>query len=1637
MFRLAQKEHLIVPAHVDHLANLRDFVVQIGEKYRFSHKLVNAFKLAVDEAATNIIEHAYGDNEGYITIQAIIRRKSLTINLIDQGIYFDPKWVKSPDIKNNLDENLPTGLGIFMMRRLMDKVDYCKTEAGNELSLTKIDSGRGKRLSFASLADLPASLKMRYVANAAFLLAIVHLLGFAYFYSRVADKIAAPYFQSGKKLSKRLSKQLGSVRPELLGGPDGSDYIDAIMLPVSDENMGRIYSLSLEDTLGNVAWSTIYSEIGQPFERPASPILTTSGALSYVVDGTTEIFEFQHPLTAHDRALAFKSVHVLLLGSYLESEIQAKVHYYVKLALLSFGLSYGILLLMIYVVTYPLRKLSRWVRDVREGEVRNDLDIDSTSEIGEIARAFSDITEKYRESQKHLATREKFEKEIYLAQEVQRALLPEKTPVLESLEIDAYYEPAETVSGDFYDFIEIDQDAVGIVVADVAGKGVPGSMVMTMIRTALRTEARGQRDAAEVLRRVNEFVFNDMAKGLFVTVFYVIIDTKVLTLNFASAGHTPMILHRGRSKSSFYINPVGFPIGLKLPEPDSFNIRIESDTIQLEEGDTVLLYTDGLTEAMNRKRALFGEERLLTAIRQHHADPLLAFVENLKNAVYSFREGTPQHDDITLVAIRRKSVKTDKSSRTDASPVDDSISVEAKFLSIEEVTRILDVVAAQPEYEAEEIQRKLKTKRYQNTEIDIARIEAELRRRGLHTPGLRLLFAQTCESSDREVRPPGTPRLNLTGSVRMARRKRPKRKLKVAPDGGIKAKPPAEQPTPDPADTRSAFLPLAAKPVYRQETPKSSEIAPEDEAEFVFGDFIDDLITVTARPGPAVEEQEKTPVVEDKTEEAPLQAGESPKLKEDPPDENPESVHPVAEKPTALAETENAAELEVGSASPVMEDGHEVLEISAETESENKESPELEVEEPVTDPTSAVQDDISDSLVDSIFHGYLAQPEPDGAPPREQPDSTGTITERQWTDGAPETSDLAEPPEAADEDDEYASLLPSPDETLGKATGPDEVPVEESADMAGESEIIEQTQPLAQTEQVEEPLSGPSQESDPAPTHSTEEELPAPADTVPEAVDMGQDAFGPAEDVDAPEAAAPPEVFPITELKANELDDQYFQRPRKPKSKKQQAPASESDVRESGATLANALLATASNLSEQPPAVPDEAPPLEETTDLHENRDTITSDDAYFSATVESLLAPQDEATTFEDSRTEDIEPPPEKTPTPTKDHEQTAARQFSERELEAGEAPVPERSEETAEPDGEDEAIESVFRTIELDAIVGHAPDDADDQTEPATPGDEMPGADIEVPPMWETASDRDETTLPPEIPESTAAEDTGSTTATESGDAAQPEAAEESELQQLLQLGIQRYREKDYEHAIIYFKKVLKIDPNFHDVYAMLSNSYFRNDMLGEAVVCYEQLKEDGAADISSRENLALIYWKLGVQKLAVTEWQEILRENPERKDIEARIARALSKTRPVSDEAAATESSLHVEQPCNGHNGNSDHIQFLQQGIECYRTKDYESAIAIFKRVIEQFPEQKEGYNYLGNAYFRKGMLDEAAEIYERLEEMEFENTAVLENLGLIRAKQGRYAAAAAKWSKALQRNPDRLDLKRKIDKIKELI
>ena len=241
--------------------------------------------------------------------------------------------------------------------------------------------------------------------------------------------------------------------------------------------------------------------------------------------------------------------------------------------------------------------------------------------------------------------RERAEQELRVARSIQQASLPKEVPQLEGWHIAPFYRPAREVGGDFYDFFGLEDGRLGIVVGDATGHGVPAALVMASARSMLRAVAQASNSPGDALRRVNDPLATEIPPNMFVTCFYCILDPKSGSLSYANAGHDlPYVWHGGACEE---LRARGMPLGL-MP-----GMHYEQKEIVLQKGESALLYTDGLVEAHNPQREMFGFPRLQTLVSEH-AEEERSLEATLLEELYSFvGEGWEQEDDITLLTLRR------------------------------------------------------------------------------------------------------------------------------------------------------------------------------------------------------------------------------------------------------------------------------------------------------------------------------------------------------------------------------------------------------------------------------------------------------------------------------------------------------------------------------------------------------------------------------------------------------------------------------------------------------------------------------------------------------------------------------------------------------------------------------------------------------------------------------------------------------------------------------------------------------------------------------------------------------------------------------------------------------------------------
>ena len=247
----------------------------------------------------------------------------------------------------------------------------------------------------------------------------------------------------------------------------------------------------------------------------------------------------------------------------------------------------------------------------------------------------------YEEEQKLQA----LEEDLRTARHIQQSLLPKENPKLEGIDIAGLSIPAKQVGGDYYDFIPIDNEHWGIAIADVSGKGTPAALLMANLQACLRGQALINRSVKDTVSKTNFALSRFMDMGKFITLFYGIINIKDKSFTYTNAGHNfPFLLDKENNLTT--LEKGGTILGI------SDKSVYEEETIQLKPDDLLLLYTDGITEAINEKEEMFEEERLLQLLKDNQTLSAPRLSQKIVDDVILFSGNVPQSDDITLVLVK-------------------------------------------------------------------------------------------------------------------------------------------------------------------------------------------------------------------------------------------------------------------------------------------------------------------------------------------------------------------------------------------------------------------------------------------------------------------------------------------------------------------------------------------------------------------------------------------------------------------------------------------------------------------------------------------------------------------------------------------------------------------------------------------------------------------------------------------------------------------------------------------------------------------------------------------------------------------------------------------------------------------------
>jgi serine phosphatase RsbU (regulator of sigma subunit) len=368
-----------------------------------------------------------------------------------------------------------------------------------------------------------------------------------------------------------------------------------------------------------------------------------------VVEGKVKrVRRFNKPIKYDDRPVAYASI---FLSAQKIDEVKESLFSRISTILaVSIFIGVGLTVVLANVLASPIKALAKDMKIVSSGNLDHQTVPKSRDEIGLLAHTFNIMTRNLKVAQQTESERKAMEHELNIATEIQTKLLPERIPQIPGLDIFSYYLSAREVGGDYYDFIVIDPTHLGLVVADVSGKGIPGSMVMTMARSLIRLASHRNTSPADTLRKVNKVLAKDMRRGMFVTALYAVLAIETKELKVCSAGHNPMVYYNHQKGDCELINPNGIALG--FDKGPIFDSNLKEQSIQLAPNDRIVAYTDGVVEAMSEEKEEFGDKQFYAIVKKHATLPSKDFINKITGALEEHRGEAEQSDDITITTLK-------------------------------------------------------------------------------------------------------------------------------------------------------------------------------------------------------------------------------------------------------------------------------------------------------------------------------------------------------------------------------------------------------------------------------------------------------------------------------------------------------------------------------------------------------------------------------------------------------------------------------------------------------------------------------------------------------------------------------------------------------------------------------------------------------------------------------------------------------------------------------------------------------------------------------------------------------------------------------------------------------------------------
>jgi len=306
-------------------------------------------------------------------------------------------------------------------------------------------------------------------------------------------------------------------------------------------------------------------------------------------------------------------------------------------------------------ITGAVHELFAGTERVRQGDFGHRIPVLANDQLGELANSFNQMTGSIEDLLRQAAEKKRLEEEMRLAREIQMSLLPRGPLLIPGIAVSAMCVPAREVGGDYYDILPLPDGRYGLLIADVSGKGMSAALYMAELKGLILSLSQIHRSPRDLLISANRLISMHLDSRSFITMTYAVIDPAAGVMTYARAGHTPLLYLPGDSGAggrTQILIPDGLVLGLRIDDGERFDALLVEATLQLRPGDLMVLFTDGISEAMNEHADCFGESQLADLIEEHGHLAIAELRERVLREIDAFVGGAPQHDDMTMILLK-------------------------------------------------------------------------------------------------------------------------------------------------------------------------------------------------------------------------------------------------------------------------------------------------------------------------------------------------------------------------------------------------------------------------------------------------------------------------------------------------------------------------------------------------------------------------------------------------------------------------------------------------------------------------------------------------------------------------------------------------------------------------------------------------------------------------------------------------------------------------------------------------------------------------------------------------------------------------------------------------------------------------